>query len=145
MRLKIHFSPFDRFFFLLLQISLNWNVTPLFFEGGGRYSFAKYFASPMQLLPSFFLLSCTICLLASPSLQYKGSKCNSIRRRRVKATLREQIIHFWGILQVETLFQKLWALLYKRAKLDLRSTKLLIQQILFKLVNLGYSMCEYAS
>ena len=30
---------------------------------------------------------------------------------------------FWGILQVETLFQKLWPLLFKRAELDLRPTK----------------------
>ena len=29
---------------------------------------------------------------------------------------------FWGVFKVITLFQKLWLLLYKRAKLDLRST-----------------------
>ena len=34
---------------------------------------------------------------------------------------------FWGIFQVETLFQKLWLSLYKRAELDLRSTKLLLR------------------
>ena len=34
-------------------------------------------------------------------------------------------IQFWGIFQVETLFQKLWVLLYKRAELDLRLTKLI--------------------
>ena len=33
-------------------------------------------------------------------------------------------IQFWEIFRVKTLFQKLWPLLYKRAKLDLRSTKL---------------------
>ena len=32
-------------------------------------------------------------------------------------------IQFWEIFQVETLFQKLWPLLYKGAQLDLRSTK----------------------
>ena len=31
-------------------------------------------------------------------------------------------IQFWGIFQVIRLFQILWPLLYKRAKLDLRST-----------------------
>ena len=30
---------------------------------------------------------------------------------------------FWGIFQVETLFQKLWTLLYKKAELDSRLTK----------------------
>ena len=32
-------------------------------------------------------------------------------------------IQFWGIIQVDRLFLKLWPLLYKRAKLDLRLTK----------------------
>ena len=27
----------------------KWNITPLIFEGGGRYSFAPYFVPPMQL------------------------------------------------------------------------------------------------
>ena len=35
---------------LSLKLPSNWNVTPLIFEGGGRYSFAAYFAPPMQLL-----------------------------------------------------------------------------------------------
>ena len=47
----------------------NKNVTPLIFEGRGRYSFAAYFAPPMQFLPSLFWLSYTFCLLASPSLR----------------------------------------------------------------------------
>ena len=45
----------------------KWNVMPRIFEGGGRYLFAAYFAPSMKLLPSF-LMSCTYCLLASPSL-----------------------------------------------------------------------------
>ena len=40
----------------------------------------------------------------------------------------ENYIQFWGIFQAETLFQKLWPLLYKRAELELRSTNHSIQQ-----------------
>ena len=32
------------------------------------------------------------------------------------------ISQFWEFFQVETLFQKMWPLMYKRAELDLRST-----------------------
>ena len=35
----------------------------------------------------------------------------------------KSLIHFRGNLQVKRLFQKLWPLMYRRAELDLRSTK----------------------
>ena len=66
--LRLHFSTEPKFIRVLdcfnSQYVVEWNVTPLIFEGGGSYYFAAYFAPLMQLLPSFFLLSCTFCLLA---------------------------------------------------------------------------------
>ena len=45
---------------------------------------------------------------------------------KVKLFFLQGNIQFWGIFRDETLFQKLWPLLYKRAELDLRSTKMFI-------------------
>ena len=42
---------------------------------------------------------------------------------KVKLFFQQGNIQFWGMFRVKRLFQKLWPLLYKRAKLDLRSTK----------------------
>ena len=63
----------------LPKISRNyqkWNVTPLFFEGGGRYSFAAYFAPNTAF--TLLLIELHFCLFASLSLpgRQKGQQLN---------------------------------------------------------------------
>ena len=94
----------------------------------------------LQLMLCLSVCLVLYCLLASTSETRDGNKCNNTRQTD------KHSINLWitlsmhhkmdlvkillvgkfsvlGNFQVKTLFQKLWPLMCKRAKLDLRSTK----------------------
>ena len=68
-----------------------------------------------------FILPClTYCPACKPEV--RGIAIRAVSQAGQKKVLLRNN-QFGGIFQVKTLFQKLWPLLYKRAKLDLRLTK----------------------
>ena len=98
----------------------QWNFTPCIFEGGGRYFFAAVYCSlnaafTLVLYELHFLLACL------PELARAAIIFISVFKKMLFCKQGDMLN--WTFLQGKKLFKKLWLSLYKRAELDMRSTK----------------------
>ena len=103
-----------------------------FLRVGEDISLLHFIVPCCQLFVCFCVCLVSYCLLALPTQEggIEGimalfNKMDSKRELCLKVILffQQGTIQFREIFRVKILFQKLWPLLYKRAELDLRSTK----------------------
>ena len=94
-----------------LDFQTKWNVATCIRRGSNTSFFSAFHFSPIELLPHLQARACE-----------GGNKGSNLMREKI------------------TLFQKLWPLLYKRAKLNSRSTNKIISIFLGRTSSLGQSL-----